>query len=329
MQVAEDGSQTFNGHPIEPISTKTATPIEPKPATDSSPDKPLSRGVDYTSIEDTNAEIARLNKEYQEKAYKEPEEIMGTPDRPEATPIESTEPFPYLTDEEQQRIDQLKKEVDEKTKEFIDLGKKNSDIKPSKKTAPLVNTLFRALNDKDLREIDSRPFRPAKDKDDVQNINPFVSLRSKKGNTGRSLVDIIADGSLNGYLPPELQAPTSGEQELMREAGKPYDPSDADTYIKNKIGNYDFLTYETSNHIKELGHNIDYLEEEINRHLTIEEQNAEIQRLFDEQREADEGLNEPTSEKQAGIAPANKGEAPEAFALEGYTPEQILSLIHI
>jgi len=328
LEVMPDGTQKFNGQVVsEPIKVDEATPISTEqemPAVLKKA-KPsiLDEGVDYSSPESVNAHIRKLKEEQLKNAYQEPEEIMGTPDRPEATPIESTEPFPHLTDEEQQRIDQLKKEVDEKTKEFIDLGKKNSDIKPSKKTAPLVNSLFRALNDKDLREIDPRPFRPAKDKYDVQNINPFVSLRSKKGNTGRPLVDIIADGSLNGYLPPELQAPTSGEQELMMEAGKPYDPSDADTYIKNKIGNYDFLTYETSNHIKELGHNIDYLEEEINRHLTIEEQNAEIQRLFDEQREADEGLNEPTSEKQAGIAPASKGETPETFALEGYTPEQI------
>jgi hypothetical protein len=342
LQVNEDGTQTFNGQPISPAAVKKSNITEePRINTDSSPAKPLNvmpealknaeslvsdNGVDWGSIDSVNAHIKKINEAYRKNAYEEPEEVMGDVNRPDATPIENTEPFPHLTDEEQQSIDQLKKEADEKTKELIDLGKKNSEVKPSKRTAPLVKTLYQSLNDKDLREIDPRPFRPARNKNDVQNINPFISLRSKKGNTGRSLVDIIADGSLNGYLPPELQAPTSGEQELTREAGKPYDPSDADTYIKNKIGNYDFLTYETANHIENLGHDIDYLEQEINRHLTIEEQNAEIQRLFDEQREADEGFNEPASEKQAGVAPANKGETPETFTLEGYTPDQIKAL---
>ena len=328
LEVMSDGTQKFNGQVVvEPIKVEEARPIstgQELPAALQETNPSTSKvGTGVNTLESMDAFVKKQEADKLKGTYEEPEEIMGTPDRPEATPIENTEPFPHFTDEEQQRIDQLKKEVDEKTKELIDLGKKSSEIKPSKKTAPLVNSLFRALNDADLREIDPRPFRPAKDKYDVQNINPFISLRSKKGNTGKPLVDIIADGSLNGYLPPELQAPTSGEQELMMEAGHPYDPSDADTYIKNKIGNYDFLTYETSNHIKELGHNIDYLEEEINRHLTLEEQNAEIQRLFDEQGRIENSFNEPPTEEPAGIAPASKGEAPEAFALESYTPEQI------
>ena len=310
LQVAEDGSQTFNGQRIEPMSTKTATPIEPRPATDSSPDKPLSRGVDYTSIEDTNAEIARLNKEYQEKAYEEPEEIMGTPDRPEATPIESTEEFPLSEEQlkEKNEKEQLRKENEEKLK---DIQKQIKSTKESKGPNSLWNALRGKLKLSEIKELDPRPA--------VVGKNPYTPLLAKKGTPGTDLSSLVANGTLDDFLPHEMRAKLADENVL-------FDESPGMEHIRDKLRNNDYITADAARDIETLGETVQELEKHIDKHLTTDELNELINEAFDEQGRVENSFKEPSTEEPTGIASANKGETPETFALEGYTPEQIKAL---
>ena len=341
LQVNEDGTQTFNGQPISPAAVKKSNITEePRINTDSSPAKPLNvmpealknteslasdEGVDYGSIDSVNAHIKKIDEAYRKSAYEDPEEVMGTPDRPEATPIENTEEFP-LSEEQISEKAGIEKENKENEKQIKQLAKETKKVGVAKGSDNLWNTLKNKLTPGEVSTLGgkSKTF-----------TNRYMGLKAK-GNAGTDLSTPVSDGRLDDFLPPEYRSAVTSS---MNAAELGDAESAAVEYIREKILSGNYLTHNADISIKKNGHQMEHLEEAIKRNLTTKDINELLEEAANEQRELDLSAEKPTAETQAGIAesipteetapgapkPAVSSE-PETFTLEGYTPDQIKAL---
>ena len=161
----------------------------------------------------------------------------------------------------------------------------------SKRTAgtSLMKVLQGTLNDNELSELGGRARKVGK--------NPFLNLKAPKGQTGSSIDDMVDSGALDLFLP-----------DRMRPGHPDYVNSESAEYIRDKLRNNEFYTYETQLQIDLVDNQIEQIERQIQDLLSIDEINKEIQYAFDEQRELDQALEEPAAEEEAGIAEERAGE---------------------
>jgi hypothetical protein len=155
----------------------------------------------------------------------------------------------------------------------------------SKRTAgtSLVKVLQGSLRDSEMSELGGRSRQIGK--------NPFISLVAKKGTPGSSMEDMVNGGSLNEFLPYD-----------MRPGAETYDNAESAEYIRDKLRQGQYYTYETQRAIEDVNRGIWDLEKLINEELSLDDINKEIQRAFDEQREADLAAEEAAPESKAGVA---------------------------
>jgi len=292
LEVKEDGSQTFNGQSIEPVSTKDATPISPPPETpkilDATPPKPLEQPAKKTLTP----------------------EVTGFPEPFEATPIEGKKaPLSEEQKAEKANVEALRKDDRRKLREVnkqIRLNKQN------KGPNSLWNALRGTLSDSEIMELDPRPIGIGKDK------NPYTPLRAKEG-YGTDLSTLIADGHLDPFLPAEKRAATS----LIDRPNELFDETAGLEDIRDKLRNNNYLTHDADQGIAMLGHTAQELEENIAKHLTTDEINDLINEAADEQRRLDHEAQAASTKREAGITEPISNEAAETGLLESYTPDEI------
>ena len=126
-----------------------------------------------------------------------------------------------------------------------------------------------------------------------------MKLISKLG--GASLSDLVADGLLDDFLPPNLRRGTdasaqeNADQALSNEL-------DATEYIRTKLRNNDNLSFDASNAVRELGFKHDQISKQIEKYLTTDEINDLISEAIDEQRTADQNVEVAPAKSTKGVA---------------------------
>ena len=108
--------------------------------------------------------------------------------------------------------------------------------------------------------------------------------------TGSSVVDLVDNGTLDGFLPPD-----------KRHDANNFDAAESAQLIKDAINNKDYLPYDAKMEVEMIFSSVKEAEDLISEYLTLEEQNRELQIAFDEQREADQEAEviEPSDKDRA------------------------------
>lgn len=110
---------------------------------------------------------------------------------------------------------------------------------------------------------------------DIFSKRPTFGQRALQTERGGQVSDLVADGYLDDYLPPH-----------MRHDSADFDEVASTEYIKDKLRDQNYVTFEAETEIKQLFNSIAEAEELIREHLTAEEANKLIQEALDEQDEA-------------------------------------------
>jgi hypothetical protein len=161
----------------------------------------------------------------------------------------------------------------------------------SKRTAgtSLIKVLQGSLKDSEMSELGGRSRQIGK--------NPFISLVAKKGTPGASMENVVNSGLLDDFLPDN-----------MRPGSPTYVNSESAEYIRDKLRQNQYYTYETQRAIEDVNRGIWDLEKLINEELSIDDINKEIQLAFDEQREADLAAETTPAKGEAGATEQRKAE---------------------
>jgi hypothetical protein len=103
---------------------------------------------------------------------------------------------------------------------------------------------------------------------EVNDISPDIgkNLRIKGGRGGAELADMVSDGMLNDYLPPD-----------KRPDSITFDEQEATEYIKDKLRNKDHLTFDASIQARQLDDQIDKLRQEANAPRMAEFEMSEVE----------------------------------------------------
>ena len=128
-------------------------------------------------------------------------------------------------------------------------------------------------------------------------------LKAKQG--GKSIADMVSDGDLNEFLPYKMRTDVPN-----------FDGQAAEEYIKDKMRSADYIPYDAQVEIEQIFGSVKDAEELINDYLTTEEQNLELQKAADEQREGE--INARSVEPESEIPPS---EPDEGETLTKPTPE--------
>lgn len=162
----------------------------------------------------------------------------------------------------------------------------------NKRTAgtSLFKVLQGSLANSEMSELGGRSRQVGK--------NPFMSLVAKKGKPGSSMEDMVDSGALDLFLP-----------ENMRPGNPMYDNGESAAYIREKLIQGQYYTYDTEIEIRRVTEGIWDLDKLINEELSIDDINKEIELAFDEQREADLAAAEIVPEGEARSAEQRKAAA--------------------
>jgi len=128
-------------------------------------------------------------------------------------------------------------------------------------------------------------------------------LKAKQG--GKSIADMVSDGDLNEFLPYKMRTDVPN-----------FDGQAAEEYIKDKMRSADYIPYDAQVEIETIFGSVKDAEELVNDYLTTEEQNLELQKAADEQREGE--INARSVEPESKIPPS---EPDEGETLTKPTPE--------
>lgn len=166
----------------------------------------------------------------------------------------------------------------------------NKDLKSlSKRTAgtSLFKVLTGTLKDSEMSELGGRSREGSK--------NPFMFLAAKKGKPGSSMEDMVESGALDLFLPPK-----------MRVGNPMYDNGESAAYIREKLIQGQYYTHDTQMAISIVTEGIRDLDKLIQEELSIDDINKEIERAFDEQREADLNAEKAAPSGETGSAAEGK-----------------------
>ena len=200
-------------------------------------------------------------------------------------------------------------ELADLTKEQQALIDERNKLQKRGQGTSLFQALRSSLNDGEMSELAGRGRQVGK--------NPFINLKAPKGRTGSSMEDMVTLGVLDDFLPYQ-----------MRTDYPTHDSGEAAEYIREKLRNGQYYTYETELEIGRLDLDIQTLEDRIKDLLSIEEMNLEIQRALQEQRELDQAAEEFKPQGKTGAAPERQGQEarPEAVTEPPVTEGEELKL---
>jgi hypothetical protein len=129
----------------------------------------------------------------------------------------------------------------------------------------------------------------------------FAGLRAPRGMPGKSISELAADGSLNPWLPPELQIIKGQETDLARMEGDVLTRAkEADEYIKDQLRQRNYLTYATNQRLTEIGTSLADIESSYREFADEELANRLFQEAFDEQRAIDQEAAGVAAEGEVG-----------------------------
>ncbi len=204
--------------------------------------------------------------------------------------VSGQEPPPFIPAEEiVGEPAPVSEEVEKLTADQKALAKQLRPLEKRTAGTSLYKVLSNTLNDGEISELAGKA-RDAKK-------NPFIALKAPKGRRGSSMEDMADSGKLDLFLPPG-----------MRRSDETFDSGEAAEYLREKLRNGDYFTYETKLAIDLADAEMQSIERQIQQLLTINDINKELQYAADEQRELDQAAEE--------LAPAEEDRVAEPGARE-------------
>lgn len=195
--------------------------------------------------------------------------------RPSAAEEMAGAPAPMLSEVEEE-VGKLTKDQEAAIAERENLEKRTAGTS-------LMQALKGTLNDNELSELGGRARKVGK--------NQFLNLKASKGQAGYSMEDMVDSGKLDIFLP-----------EKMRPEHPDYVNNESAEYIRDKLRNNQFYTYDTELAIKRINQDIESLERQIQDLLSDDEINKELQYAANEQRELDQATEKPAAKGADGAA---------------------------
>jgi len=155
----------------------------------------------------------------------------------------------------------------------------------------------------------------------------FFSLRATKGKRGAAIADLVADGDLDAWLPPELRK-GSVEMEMQMDPSAALDRDlAAEEHIKDMLRSGNYLTYNTQEQLRLNNVKLSDLEDAYREYVDAKTFNSLVQEAVDEQGRIYEDTKAAFPEAEAGGVepPARVFETiPEEPVEEEYFPDQDL-----
>lgn len=219
-----------------------------------------------------------------------PKQGAAAPEAPVAQPLAVEEELdrPFSIAEEMEgvpapRLAEVEEEIGKLTRDQEAAIAEREALKKRTAGTSLMKVLQGTLKDSEMSELGGKARQIGK--------NPFISLVAKKGTPGSSMEDMVNSGKLDMFLPFD-----------MRPGQPDHDNAEAAEYIREKLRNNQFYTYETELAIRRIGEDIDVIERRIQDLMSDDEINKELQYAANEQREIDQGAQEPAAPSADGAA---------------------------
>ncbi|NDB69900.1 MAG: hypothetical protein EB015_18250, partial [Methylocystaceae bacterium] len=250
-------------------------------------------GKPPTPLSKAGKEFAALAEQRDQVANRMAEIAPEPPAFVEATPVEG-KPAP-IEPEEKAEYEARAKELKQALK---DVRAQMSQVK--KEGYSLFQALRGTLNPKNISDISS-------DKE-------YKQLQAGKGKRGALLEDVVADGLLDDFLPPDMRSTNPNFKDIE---------TDAVEHIREKLRTKNYLTHDTDIELQRLGYAAEEIENQINKHLTLKDINGLLEEASNEQRAIDQAAETIAPESQNRAAPPSEATPPEGFSLRGETPEEI------
>lgn len=201
------------------------------------------------------------------------------------------------TSQELRRYAQATPEIREQEQAVT--GAKRAAEKTARESGSLWSSLVGKLDQGEVRDIFS--------------ANPTfgqkrLQIKGGKKVTGAQVSDLVADGALDRFLPPD-----------KRHDSPTFDEKESTDLIKQKVREQDYLPFDTKIEIEQIFGSVQEAERLVDEFLTIEEQNLELQTAADEQREGEIATRavEPEGEVRPAEPVEREAREPEA----GPTPD--------
>ena len=153
----------------------------------------------------------------------------------------------------------------------------------------------------------------------------LFSLRATKGTRGYTIADLVANGDLDPWLPPNYRkGSVEGEMQMDPQAALDRDLA-GEEHIKEMFRSGNYLTFDTQQEIKQLGKKLSDLEDSYREHIDAKTFNDLFQEAVDEQRRIYQDSEAALTEAEVGATepPARVYETiPEEPVEEEYFPDQ-------
>ena len=153
----------------------------------------------------------------------------------------------------------------------------------------------------------------------------LFSLRATKGTRGYTIADLVANGDLDPWLPPNYRkGSVEGEMQMDPQAALDRDLA-GEEHIKEMFRSGNYLTFDTQQEIKKLGKKLSDLEDSYQEHIDAKTFNDLFQEAVDEQRRVYQDSEAALTEAEVGATepPARVYETiPEEPVEEEYFPDQ-------
>jgi hypothetical protein len=216
------------------------------------------------------------------KAALIPKQEAPTPsyEQPEVeAPADLGEPFSLAEEMEGVRApltSDIEGEIERLTKDQQEALAQRKNLEKRTAGTSLFQTLRGTLKDNELSELAGRARMVGK--------NQFLNLKAPRDKVGSSMENMVNSGKLDQFLPYN-----------MRPGQPDYDNGESAEYIREKLRNNQFYTYETELAIRQLDQDIESIERQIEELLSDDDINKELQYAANEQREIDQATQEPAA----------------------------------
>jgi hypothetical protein len=197
-------------------------------------------------------------------------------------------------------------------KELDDLSKEAEKLSAGKPFESIFTALRGRLVASELSELGEK--------------SKFFGLRASKNARGYTISDLIADGYLDLWLPPEYRKGSmEGEMQMDPDAALER-ALDSEQYIKNLLAagpaNANYLTYDTKEQLRQIGQDISNLENAYKEYVDEDTFDSLVQEAVDEQRRIYEDYTAtiPETEVRSLEPPERTFEQPSEEQIAGEPP---------
>ena len=218
-----------------------------------------------------------------QELFKDLFKAKAAPETPSAQPtaLEDDLGTPFSLAEEMEGVrapltSDIEGEIERLTKDQQEALAQRKNLEKRTAGTSLFQTLRGTLKDNELSELAGRARMVGK--------NQFLNLKAPRDKAGSSMENMVNSGKLDQFLPYN-----------MRPGQPDYDNGESAEYIREKLRNNQFYTYETELAIRQLDQDIESIERQIEELLSDDDINKELQYAANEQREIDQATQEPAA----------------------------------